>query len=306
MDNNGTLRISVFDGTRNLIPNGKQLLFRIVDGRQKEIVTKNQASPNMTVSLSIANNFEDDYTVIVSGNGYRQAGFRPIAPESNKELALDLMLLPKETKFEFNSAKWETLLHTHPKWTSFLKGQLDETTAENQYVTWMKSGPEQLAAFLNFAEALGDVRFRTGVAFDYLRQPLTGGLAKDCLVDRCFAFSKIDIVTQLKCAVEDGTFEYAYSDLHPGATRSFKEIRFGEANLQITLHENDRCTIGEDKHIKVEIDMDYHKDPLAHFLFEVLPNSFGGTTDPRRIYCLRWIAGRRSGVGEFDPPYKLV
>ncbi len=58
--------------------------------------------------------------------------------------------------------------------------------------------------------------------------------------------------------------------------------------------------------LKVEIDMDYFRDPLAHLLLEVLPNQFGGATDPRQIYVLRWVAGRHAGVPEFNPPYRIA
>ena len=57
--------------------------------------------------------------------------------------------------------------------------------------------------------------------------------------------------------------------------------------------------------VKVEIDMDYFRDLLAHALLEVLPNQFGGETDPRQIYVLRWVAGRQAGVSDFNPPYEV-
>jgi hypothetical protein len=41
-------------------------------------------------------------------------------------------------------------------------------------------------------------------------------------------------------------------------------------------------------------------------LLEVLPNQFGGVTDPSQVYVLRWIAGRRAGVPEFNPPYVIA
>lgn len=93
---------------------------------------------------------------------------------------------------------------------------------------------------------------------------------------------------------------------HPGATSSFKQNQFGEANVQFSFHENDTTTIEGVHCVKVELDMDYFKDLLGHFILEVLPNKVsGGKTDPREIYVLRWIAGRCGGVPEFDPPYTI-
>jgi hypothetical protein len=62
----------------------------------------------------------------------------------------------------------------------------------------------------------------------------------------------------------------------------------------------------------MEPDIDYFKDIGAHALLEVVPNTVGklagqsGLTDPKQVYVLRWIAGRRAGVPEFNPLYTIV
>ena len=94
---------------------------------------------------------------------------------------------------------------------------------------------------------------------------------------------------------------------HPDATSSFKQIQFGEANVQLTFHEKDTKTIAGVACIKVEPDIDYFKDLGAHTLLEVIPNSIThGLTDPKRVYVLRWIAGKHAGVPEFIPPYTIA
>lgn len=299
----GTILISAFDGSRNLIPSGKQLLFRIRDGAQKEVVTKSQKKSTLAASLPFSDNFVDKHTVIVSGKGYQQAGFHPVNLKEGEETQVDLMLLPNDATFHLADALWPALSVSHTAWTDFLKGTLSDQAASKRHEDWIEDTPAHLASFLNFAESLADIRLRVGTAFDYLKQPVSGDLAQDLLVDRFFAFAEADLVGQIELAVQQGTFEPANSSLHPGATRSFKEIRFGEANIQVTLHENDRKRIGGVNCLKIEIDMDYFRDPLAHLLLEVLPNQFGGATDPRQIYVLRWIAGRHVGVSEFNPPY---
>lgn len=302
----GSIRVSAFDGTRNLIPAGKELLFRLRDGTQKEVAAKIQKAPSLKVTRPFVDNFTDRYTVIVSGKGYRQAGFHPVMLKVDTETPVDLMLLRVNSTFQFREALWKNLRLTHPGWTTFFRGKLSDEVAEERYTQWMEDTPGHLAAFLNFAEALDDIPLRVGTAFGYLKQPLLSDLATDFLADRFFAFAEEALVEQLEIAVRQGTFEPANSSLHPGATRSFKEVRFGEANVQITLHENDRKRVGGVNCLKVEVDMDYFRDPLAHLLLEVLPNQFGGATDPFQIYMLRWIAGRRAGVPEFDPPYQIV
>jgi hypothetical protein len=57
----------------------------------------------------------------------------------------------------------------------------------------------------------------------------------------------------------------------------------------------------------VEPDIDYFMDGGAHTLFEVIPNTIThGLTDPKKVYALRWIAGRHAGVPEFAPPYAIA
>ena len=102
-------------------------------------------------------------------------------------------------------------------------------------------------------------------------------------------------------APEPGT-----SLFHPGATRSYKQIEFGEANVQLTFHENDTNTIDGVDCVMVEPDIDYYRDPLSHTLLEVAVNKLThGLTDPRQVYVLRWMAGRHGGVPNFEPPYYL-
>lgn len=115
-------------------------------------------------------------------------------------------------------------------------------------------------------------------------------------------------MNQVKIAAQQGTFapEVGAGFFHPGATSSYKQVEFGEANVQLTFHEDDTATIDGRKCVCVEPDIDYYKDLAAHALLEVLSNRLtGGLTDPRTVYVLRWIAGRHAGVPPFNPIYTI-
>jgi hypothetical protein len=106
-----------------------------------------------------------------------------------------------------------------------------------------------------------------------------------------------------------GTFvrEPGFAIFHTGATDSYKQIQFGEVNVQLTFHANDTKLIGGLQCIKMEPDIDYYKDLAAHALLEVISNGISGSlTNPRQVYVLRWIAGRHAGVPEFNPPYVIT
>jgi hypothetical protein len=130
--------------------------------------------------------------------------------------------------------------------------------------------------------------------------------------DRFYAYADAQLVDQVVLAAQQGKFapQTLLSLTHKGATRSYKHKQFGEANVQFSFHEDDRKEIelpgGKVSCVKVELDMDYHSDPLSHLLLEGIGNAIsGGDTDPRQIYVLRWIAGWRAGVPEFRPPYTI-
>ena len=126
--------------------------------------------------------------------------------------------------------------------------------------------------------------------------------------DRCYAYADREMINQISLAAGQGLFapqaEAAF--FHVGATRSFRETGLGEAPLQLTFYEEDGVLFDGIECVRVEATMTYYRDLGAHVLLEALPNSASGVTDPRTVYALRWMAGRRAGVQEFNPPYKIV
>jgi len=75
----------------------------------------------------------------------------------------------------------------------------------------------------------------------------------------------------------------------------------GQRAIDLPFHENDRRTINGLDCVLTEPDIDYFKDLLAHAILEVAANGIGGSlTDPRQVYVLRWMAGRRAGIPEFN------
>ena len=126
--------------------------------------------------------------------------------------------------------------------------------------------------------------------------------------DRFFAWADPSLVNQVAQAAEQGKFAPSVGTalFHPGATRSWKEVQFGEASVKFTFHEMDTMSIDGKACVKVEVGVDYFKDAQAHALLEVIVNTLTGSlTDPRDVYRLRWTAARRAGVPDFDPPYLL-
>jgi hypothetical protein len=264
------------------------------------------ASSVVFKGLPFNNNFIDNYTVVVSAPGSQQVGFTPLTISPHMPAPVDLMLLPDEPGFDFSEAKWD-LLRTKAEYDPFLaSGVSTESAASERYMDVLENRPKSLACLLNIVTAMQQIHLRSGTPLTYLRELFWD---ESMAADRFFAWAGTDFVPHVEYNAAQGQFESepGAAVFHPGATRSYKQKRFGEANVQITLHENDTKTIKGKRCIKVEFDIDYYRDPLAHAILEVLYHRLtGAVTDPRQVYVLRWVAGRGAGKPDFNPPYRLV
>src|SRR5579863_9643325 len=88
-----------------------------------------------------------------------------------------------------------------------------------------------LACLLNITTAMAQIFLPTGTPLDYIKMinwELTGDYKM--AQDRFFGWADPAIIQQLKVAKQQGEFGDAPYGLHPGATSSYKQIQFGEAN----------------------------------------------------------------------------
>jgi hypothetical protein len=297
-----TIRLAVFDGTRSPIDPAVPLFVRILDGTQKQLHARDHFGPTIDFNVPFHDDFADRYTVLVAADGYQQAGFTPVEVEQDAVRSLDIMLVPKPFVFDFADAQWNVL---PPGLASLFAAGASPADARDRYQALMADRPQSLASLLNLVTAMSTILLPHGTPLAYLREILWDESLQQ---DRFFAYADAALVQEVLDAVAHGVFvpEASPGLLHPGATRSFKQVQFGEANVQLTFHEGDTRTIDGTACVKVEPDIDYYRDPAAHFLLEVVPGFGGQLTDPATVYVLRWIAGRFAGVPEFDPPFTLV
>jgi hypothetical protein len=305
--------VNLYDGTRRLFPDDAKWLVRILDGDQTPVAVKEVTGASVVADVPFYDNLRDNYTVIASADNYVQAGFFPVKVSPKLVRPVSLMLLPRNPRFVFRDATWSRLPQTDVKlYELFAQGAAGDDDARTRYSQLMEDHPEALAGLFNILTAMRAIHLPvdspTGARlpdspFDYLRRLIWDDT--HILQDRFFAWADRSLVTQVKLAADQGHFaqEPCPGLLHKGATTSYKEIQFGEANVQLTFHENDPAPDGADW-VYLEPDIDYYKDLTAHFILEVIPGFFS-LTDPKTVYVLRWIAGRQAGVPEFNPPYTI-
>jgi hypothetical protein len=260
--------------------------------------------------LPLFDNFGDNYTFLVAANGYKDTGFSPVKLAPNVDQIVDLMLLPKSNALNFANATWKALGTSRPSLQSLLaNGAASPDEAANRYGDIMEDAEGVLlACLLNITSAMQQIFLPQGTPLDYIKRVIwdrTGDFPM--AQDRFFAWADPKLIHQLDLAKIQNPPEFVDAPfaLHPGATRSYKQVQFGEANVQLTFHENNRMMVDGVNCVVVEPDIDYFKDVLNHLLLEVVVNAFGSLTDPRMVYVLRWIAGRRAGIPGFDPLYTI-
>jgi hypothetical protein len=305
-----TLKVNLFTGARTALPDGTKALLTIRDGNQRTLrLPKNGFVTTSGIAiedLPFFDNFGDNYAVIASADGYQQAGFHPVVTNPAHPAVADLMLLKKDASYNFKRATWSRLKQNYPSYAALLKaGAASDTAAGNRYSDLMEHEPETLACCFNLLTAMSQIQLPVKTPFDYIRELIWDQTMQR---DRFFAWADAALIDQVMQATAHDAFspEPGTAIFHAGATRSWKQIQFGEANVQLTFHENDKKTIDGAECVMLEPDIDYFRDPLAHALLEVTPNGLTHTiTDPRQVYVLRWMAGRHAGVPNFEPPYTL-
>jgi hypothetical protein len=300
----GLVTLNVFDGTRQLIKPETQILLTVHDGQQNQLYRDFVPGPTIPLKLPIHQNLADDYSIIAWADGSEQAGFQPVIPDAHSAQTLDIMLLAKKGTYHFAQAKWTDLQSKKQPVAKIFSASV-AGDASDAYGELIEDHPDHLACLLNMTTAMEQIFLPSGGPLDYLKTFDLSALAPD----RIFGFADAKLVDQVRAAASQGEFQVqpaADLTLHGDATSSFKQIQFGEANVQLTFHEKNRKTIDGVDCVYVEPDIDYFKDPGAHLLLEVIPNALTGhVTNPRVVYVLRWIVGQRAGLPNFDPLYTI-
>jgi hypothetical protein len=298
------LQLRIFDGTRQLFAAPAKFLVTITDGHQTQHVRDYYDSNQVAFDLPFYDNYGDMYSVVVWADGYRQAGFVPVLLSNDYTKTLDIMLIANDPGFSFVNARWEAANAKYP----FLGHGVDNATGAARYDQLLDQHEKAVACLLNLGEAMSQIQLAQGTPLDYLKQ-LRWDAPYAPAQDRFFAWCDIKLIDEVKEAAAAGLFAEELNPglFHPGATSSWKQIEFGEANVQLTFHEHDTQVIDGTPCVLVEPDIDYYKDLGAHVLLEVVPNALTHSlTEPAEVYVLRWIAGREAGIPEFAPLYTLT
>jgi hypothetical protein len=205
------------------------------------------------------------YKYRVSGRkgGYVGAGFAPVDISPTAVAMVDLMLLEHGADFKFQT--WAEMKTNDPVVSNFISIGSSEEDAQKHYDNLRQNKPAALASLLNLATAMKTIHLPSKTPLDYFKEILWD---ESMAQDRFFGYADKSLVDQVRRAAMEHQFvpEPGPGLFHPNATSSFKQVQFGEANVQLTFHEKDTKKIDGAQCIKVEPDIDCYQDLGAHTL----------------------------------------
>jgi len=313
-----SLLVNLFDGTRHPFHADVNVLVQVFRPQPNKppLVANAKGNSFRFDDLPFNDSPDDDLRVTIFAKHHYEAGFFPVTMPKNDTRELDLMLVPKPYQFVFNRSAWDQLSNNRQELFEVLGGgTADDAAAKARYERLMKQDPASLAALLNISTAISDIslpRDSGTTALSYFKNLIwnsNGGPDWDPASpeapkqDRFYAYATLELRDRIVAAPKGDFSKEPLPGLpHPGATLSYKQNQFGEANVQFTFHEKALSPPGL---VKVECDIDYFADPVSHAILEVIPNHFThGKTTPLMAYALRWMAAKaQDGLPEFDPLY---
>lgn len=316
----GSVLINLVDGTRRPLPQNVQWTVRLMDGQvpsARKTYTFNGNGPvELIKGLPFFDNLFDNYTLVVSAKGYADAGWVPVKISPKRVEQVNLMLLPADGHCNFASAQWSQLRALRPSLHQILSvGAKDDNEAQARYEKVMEDNSGlALAALLNITAAMSQITLPSGnTPLDYYWEVIWDSRDFPMAQDRFYGYADKALIDDVVQAASMGGFaeEKDPGIFHPGATLSYKQTQFDVTNVQLTFHQGNQKSMqlpsGKTVNcVVVEPDIDYFKDPLAHFFLEVIPNkATNGLTDPREVMVLRWMAGKQAGLPNFDPLFTV-
>jgi hypothetical protein len=318
------LPVQVYGTNGQLLQAPGGVLITLRDGYQKELHREFHKSSNVVFNVPFRNSFADKFTVVAWAKGFMQSGriAVPLEPGRADPRPVKLMLLPGPCQYDFTAASAERLASLPGyKWLT------DSFTAEGYESLVGQSSvngeTNSLATLLNIVAALPAIGLPVGEGAMTHFACLYGGEAP---VPRPVGFRQDRFYVWVNPALRAAICEHKGFAKAPKADHklpdrparpicSRKHRLLNHANLQFTFYDETDAN----GNIVLELDIDYHRDQVAHVLLEGLTHLLANKgvpflekrTDPKVVYILRWNEenGRLDSNGQpcdFAPLYKIV
>ncbi len=302
-----SIAVEVYDGARELFPAETNVLYRLFNGAHREITTVTKPPQVRFTDLTFSDNLDDNYSVVVSVPSFGTTGYFPVRLSPRAVPTVRLILLSAKPKFDFTNASWDRLRQNARRAWDALNGTAlgaaGNPIAQEAYEGLGKASEKSVACLLNILTAMDQIQLGGNeTPLDFVKDIRWDMPPQQ---DRFYCWADQSLIEAIRESGRLFAQEPKPSLFHGGtATRSWKEAEYSEANVQFTFHEGITHP-SNPKWVQLEPDIDYFKDPAAHFFGEVFVNWFGSITEPTQVYQLRFIDGNQPGRIPFAPPYVI-
>ena len=277
----GTIKISVFDGSRQLW-HGPQVRLRLTDpftnSSNKTLVDETMKKGVNTISLTeVPADAGQRYILFVDADKHRSHSVFPVKPRPGEEVPLNIMLVTNNPVPDFSKFSYNELKVRSPQFHQALSANITESAFRDLAKNDEDFGLIRMATLLNIEAKLRATALKQGNAVDFIRTiPSVDSLERD----RIKALVADNMPTNVRGLK---TFNELNEDLnelnHKGFPMSFKE-KVAFCSLQLSFAKK-----GEAGQLGSDIDIDLLTD-IGHF-GEVIKNKITKLkTDPFTIYVL--------------------
>jgi hypothetical protein len=253
----GNINLTMYSADRTLWSHGKVRIQVIDPFSDSEVLMAEDTAAGPTALLeSVLADKGRIYAILVSAEGYRQAGIYPVKARANGLVQAAVMLLPEKARFEFPQPLLSRLKTYSPVfWAALVAGGMTDASLADME-------PERLACVLNIEAKLRNTRVTGIPAMEFVRGiEGAGGIGADRLHARLDRM----LIEKLQAEAAGGNF-VALTGPRETFPLSFKQrVPFG--SLQLSFSESDN---GELVDAEINIDLWPDIEPLGRFLRAVI------------------------------------
>src|ERR1017187_70051 len=242
MPDNANIILNVYDGKRQLLDKAVRWSAQAIDGRslndRKTLLFPDLHGGSQLLNVPFFDNFGDDYTIIVTADGFQMNAWRPVTVSSLGPVNADILLLPNNGAPHFAGATWDQLSQLRPHVAKMIRAcSPTPQAAAAMYTSGYENRAPSIACFLNLVTAMADMKLPSGKSpLDYYwnvgwpqGDPTTADWIQQfdnvMKQDRFFAYVDQAILPDVQAANKLGAFSKELNpDIweHSGATESYK------------------------------------------------------------------------------------
>src|SRR5450631_2001282 len=108
--------LNVYDGKRQLLDKAVKWSAQAIDGRglneRRTLTFANLSGGSKLLNVPFFDNFGDNYTVVVTADGYEDGAWRPVTVSDRGPVTAEILLLPNKSALDF--VTWDQLNQSRP------------------------------------------------------------------------------------------------------------------------------------------------------------------------------------------------